>query len=81
MVYGSSLNVVEMVIPPGIAATVRAELPGLLFWSAFNGFSTLLAAHCVFPKFTIQPISAAKGANCIIRDTKNLADFYISNTL
>ena len=40
MVYGFSLNAVEMVIPPGIAAAVRAELPGLLLWSDFYGFST-----------------------------------------
>ena len=76
-----SLNAVKVTIPPDSAARIRAELPRLLFWDNLDGFTALLAAHGVFSGFTVKSISAAEGANCIMRDTKSLPDFYIPSTL
>lgn len=61
-----SFNAVKMVIPPDSAASIRAELPGLLLWGGLDGFAALLAANRALSCFTIKPISTAEGTNGII---------------
>lgn len=66
MIDRFSFNAVKMVVPPDSAASVRAELTGLLLRGDLDGFTALLAANGVLSQFTIKPISTAEGTNGII---------------
>ena len=81
MIKGLLLHLVPVVVPPVCPAAVRAKFPGFLLGNDFNGLTALLAAYCIFSSVAIQSISAAKGTNCVMRDTESLTDFYIPGTL
>ena len=76
-----SIDRLRVAVPPGSAAGIRAEFPGLLFWYNSDGLAALLAARGIHAGFTSKPVSAAERTNCIIRDTESLTDFCITDAL
>jgi hypothetical protein len=75
------LYAVQVAVPPGCPAGIRAENSGLAFGKDFRGLAAVLAKDSILWGTAIQTIAAAKGSDGIIGKAKQLADFEIAIAL
>jgi hypothetical protein len=75
------LYAVQMAVPPGCPAGIRAENSGLAFGKDFRGLAAVLAKDNILRGTAIQAITAAERSDGIIGEAKQLADFQIAIAL